>query len=61
MSETATDVAPTPDCEPHTPMPSGYVARAEWFEKMARTHEPRQCGGCGLWAIWERKPGGSRP
>ena len=48
MSETA-------DCEPHTPAPKGYLARAEWFEEMSATHVQRQCKGCGLWAIWEPK------
>lgn len=43
------------ECEPHTPCPSGYLARDEWFEKMTETHVQRQCTGCGLWAIWEPK------
>jgi hypothetical protein len=43
------------DCEPHTPCPKGYLARAEWFEKMAETDIQRRCCGCGLWAVWEPK------
>lgn len=45
----------TPECEPHTPHPAGYVAHSDWADMMMTTHEPRQCRGCGLWAIWEPK------
>lgn len=45
--------ATTPECEPHTPQPTGYVEASEWAEEMARTHDQRRCAGCGLWAIWE--------
>lgn len=47
--------ATTPDCEPHEPHPDGYVAHSEWADMMMKTHEVRQCRGCGLWAIWEPK------
>ena len=57
MTNSLTPLATTVDCEPHTPHPAGYVARAEWRELMAGTHECRQCKGCGLWAIWEPKEG----
>jgi hypothetical protein len=49
--------ATTPDCEPHTPEPSGYIARSDWADIMMQTHDQRQCGGCGLWMIWEPKDG----
>lgn len=48
--------ATTPECEPHTPRPEGYLEHSEWADEMAKTHEARQCKGCGLWAIWEPKP-----
>jgi hypothetical protein len=56
-----TPPATTPECEPHTPHPSGYVAHSEWADLMMETHDQRQCRGCGLWMIWEPKPspGGS--
>jgi hypothetical protein len=44
----------TPDCEPHTPRPEGYVAWWEWADLMAETHTQRRCKGCEQWAIWER-------
>lgn len=47
--------ATTPDCEPHTPSPEGYVAFSEWSELMGATHTQRQCPGCGLYLIWEPK------
>lgn len=50
-----TDPPTTDACIPHTPAPQGYVARAEWAERMSRTHEQRQCPGCGLWNIWTPK------
>lgn len=51
--------ATTPDCEPHTPMPSGYIANADWSELMEATHTCRQCRGCGLWLIYEPKEPGT--
>jgi len=45
---------PSPKCQ-HTPCPTGYGARAEWAEKMMKTHRQRRCPFCGLWAIWEKK------
>lgn len=53
--------ATTPECEPHTPMPSGYVARSEWADQMMQTHVQRQCRGCGLRMIWEPKENDSAP
>jgi hypothetical protein len=50
-----TPLATTPDCEPHTAHPSGYIANSEWADMMAETHDQRQCKGCGLWLIWEPK------
>lgn len=44
------------DCEPHTKSPKGYLAWDAWMERMEKTHTQRQCRGCGLWVIWERKP-----
>ena len=47
--------ATTPECEAHTPEPSGYVAASEWADLMMETHDQRRCRGCGLWLIWEPK------
>lgn len=47
-----------PDCDPRcreNREPTGYVEKAEWAEHMSRTHEQRQCPGCGLWTIWEQR------
>jgi hypothetical protein len=44
------------ECEPHTDSPDGYIAFDEWAEEMGRTHVQRQCKGCGLYAVWDRKP-----
>ena len=46
--------APSHDCR-HPDEPDGYVARAEWFEEMSKTHDQSQCGECQLWTIWEPK------
>lgn len=66
MSETGpvmvTDPSATPDCEPHTPSPRGYLARAEWFGEMAAAgYVQRQCKGCELWMIWEPAVNPSAP
>jgi len=45
------DPSESPDCEPHTPMPSGYVARSDWADRMMKTHIQRQCKGCGKYQI----------
>ena len=50
-----TPPATTPDCEPHTPSPPGYVAHAEWAEEMAATYTVRRCRGCMRFMIWELK------
>jgi hypothetical protein len=47
--------ATTPECEPHEPWPSEYVASSDYADLMMETHGQRQCKGCGLWAIWEPK------
>lgn len=47
--------ATTDACVPHTPAPEGYVARAEWAERMMLTHRQRRCPGCGLYQVWVRK------
>ena len=47
--------AETPDCEPHTPEPAGYVARSDWAGQMMKTHVQRQCRGCGKYQIWVPK------
>lgn len=41
-----------PNCQPHTPEPTGYFAWHEWAERMTKTHKQIRCPGCGLWAIW---------
>jgi hypothetical protein len=55
--ETALTARPatTPECEPHTPEPSGYIQCSDWADMMMETHEARACRGCGLWLIWEPK------
>jgi hypothetical protein len=45
--------ATTPECEPHTPWPSGYIAGSDYADLLAQSHTQRQCRGCGLYAIWE--------
>lgn len=52
-----TKTPPCPQAEQHgdTDAPTGYVARFEWAEEMSRTHEQRQCEGCGLYKIWVPK------
>lgn len=45
------------ECEPHTPSPRGYNARFDWMQEMGKTHVQLQCRGCGLWAVWDPKPG----
>jgi hypothetical protein len=47
--------AVTPDCEPHSPWPVGYIAASEYADVMMETHVQRQCKGCSLWLIWEPK------
>jgi len=49
------DPPTTPECEPHEPLPRGYIARSSWAEVMAMTHTQRRCKGCGLWKIWTPK------
>ncbi len=41
-----------PDVARHTAHPKGYLAHADWAEKMGKTHEQTQCPTCGYWAIW---------
>lgn len=48
------------ECEPHTPTPAGLQWWA-WSEEMAKTHDQRQCKGCGLWAIWEPRSSPAEP
>jgi hypothetical protein len=51
--------ATTPECEPHTPRPEGYVQHSDWADIMLDSgHDTRQCKGCGLWLIWEMKGSG---
>lgn len=39
----------------HTPHPQGYLQHGDWAEKMLKTHIQKQCPGCGLWTIWEKR------
>lgn len=48
--------ATTPECEPHTPWPSGYIAGSDCADLMMLPHVQRACRGCGLYLIWEPKP-----
>lgn len=37
----------------HTPVPAGYLERAEdAVRRWAAGEVQRQCQGCGLWAVW---------
>lgn len=36
----------------HEPWPRGFMESLDLFERMAETHEQRQCPGCGKWAVW---------
>lgn len=40
----------------HTKSPDGYLEWHAWAEKKSRRHVQVQCPGCGLWAIWRRRP-----
>jgi len=42
-------------CSGHTPLPDGYVARAERHAELLRTHVQTRCPDCGRWAIWVPK------
>jgi hypothetical protein len=42
-------------CRKHIPAPIDYLNWHMWAEQKSKTHEQRQCGGCGLWAIWVRR------
>ncbi len=44
-----------PRCGEHDQANLGYVAHFEWAEEMLKTHDQRQCPGCGMWSIWELK------
>lgn len=36
--------------------PEGYIAHAEWAERMLKTHDQKLCpGSCGRYEIWEPK------
>ena len=50
-----------PDRRHHTPRPHGYVAHGEWMDRMAKTHQQRQCPTCGLWTWWVREFAGPAP
>ena len=40
----------------HTEGPTGYIARHEWLERMAKRYNQTQCPKCGQWAIWKVRP-----
>lgn len=47
-------VIPNPDCPnaaEHAPQPRGYTAWWAWADRMAETHDQRECEGCGRWLI----------
>lgn len=46
---------PNPECPnaaAHTASPVLTLHWYEWVERMLRTHDQRQCDGCGLYVIW---------
>lgn len=45
-----------PNVKDHTPSPEGYMPWMDWAERMAKTHKQVKCPGCGLWAVWIKKP-----
>lgn len=50
-----------PNIANHTPTPDGYIEWHDWTERAAKVAEQKRCDGCGLWAIWEPKPGKRLP
>lgn len=50
-----TPPATTAECEPHEPMPDGYIGRSNWADLIMQTHDQRSCVGCGKYLIWEPK------
>jgi hypothetical protein len=56
-----TPPAESPECEPHTPHPTGYIARSDWADLMMKTRRVRKCKGCGKYQIWEPKVNHSAP
>jgi len=40
----------------HTKCPQGYLQWHDWAERKSRRHKQVRCPGCGLYAIWVRKP-----
>jgi hypothetical protein len=46
---------PTPNSHHEPGCPDDYMARQAWFAEMAKTHEQRQCPGCGLWRVWVKR------
>ena len=47
-----------PERSKHTPSPAGYLAWHEWADRKSRRHYQVRCPGCGLFAVWRRKPKG---
>lgn len=47
-----------PEVHRHTKCPKGYLAWHEWADRKSRRHYQVLCPGCGLFAIWRRKPKG---
>lgn len=39
----------------HTPHPKGFLAQAEWAERMNKTHTQERCIACGYFEIWVPK------
>lgn len=58
MTPRRTSEPPCPNEAEHTPAPQGYLEWWSWCERMNRTHEQRECEGCGTWAIWYPRPAG---
>lgn len=48
-----------PDAALHTPHPSGYIAHANWADRMKKTHRQVRCQTCGFWAVWVSKADGT--
>lgn len=50
-----TDEKPKTCEDYHAQMPDRYLQRAQWAERMQKTHKQVPCPVCGLWLVWVPK------